>query len=258
MKVVVLGSGNVATHMAKAMFRAKINIFQIYSRNIDSAKTLAVECNAAYCNEHNKIFDNADIYIYAVKDAAIKTMCQAIKNATALHLHVSGSTDMSIFEGTKDNYGVIYPLQTLSKNKPIDFSQVPLFIEANNEHNLQLIWQLSNKISNNVTNIDSQQRQSLHVAAVFACNFSNFMYQAASDILKDNNLEFELLQPLIAETSEKIKTLSPHEAQTGPAVRFDKHIISKHFDFLSNNKAYQQLYVKLSNLIHTKHKMPIE
>jgi predicted short-subunit dehydrogenase-like oxidoreductase (DUF2520 family) len=253
MRIVILGSGNVATHMSKALFDAGFEISQIYSRNIDSAKLLANEVNAEFCNVTEAILLNADVYIYAIKDDAIKTLLSEVKNDNGIHIHVSGSTNINIFEGAKQNFGVIYPLQTLSKNKAIDFSSVPLFVEANNAVSMETIWEISNEISGNVRIIDSQQRQSLHVAAVFACNFSNYLCNIAYDVLKNNGLEFELLHPLIAETAAKLKTLQPYEAQTGPAVRFDKQIIDKHMDFLSENEDVKNLYVMLSKMIYQKH-----
>ncbi len=253
MRIVILGSGNVATHMSKALFNAGFDISQIYSRNIDSAKLLANEVNAEFCNITEAILLNADVYIYAIKDDALKTLLLEVKNDDGMHIHVSGSTNINIFEGVKQRYAVIYPLQTLSKNKAIDFGTVPLFVEANNAESMEMIWEMSNKISGNVRKIDSQQRQSLHVAAVFACNFSNYLCNIAFDVLANNNLEFELLQPLIAETANKLKTLQPYDAQTGPAVRFDKQIIDKHMDFLSDNENVQNLYEMLSKMIYQKH-----
>lgn len=253
MRIVILGSGNVATHMSKALFEAGFEISQIYSRNIDSAKLLANEVNAEFCNITEAILLNADVYIYAIKDDALKTLLLEVKNDNGMHIHVSGSTNINIFEGIKQRYAVIYPLQTLSKNKAIDFGTVPLFVEANNAECMEMIWEISNKISGNVRKIDSQQRQSLHVAAVFACNFSNYLCNIAFDVLANNNLEFELLQPLIAETANKLKTLQPYDAQTGPAVRFDKQIIDKHMDFLSENEDVQNLYAMLSKMIYQKH-----
>ncbi len=253
MRVVILGSGNVAAHLSRALHKAGVSIAQIYSRNLTSAQLLANEVNAAFCNITDSIIPNADVYIYAIKDDAISHLIDKVTNKKGIHIHVSGSTNISIFDNKKQHYGVIYPLQTLSKNKTIDFCTVPLFVEANSEASMKVIWEMSNKISGNVRKIDSKQRQSLHVAAVFACNFNNFLCNIAHDILENNNLEFELLQPLIAETAAKLQTMLPYEAQTGPAVRFDKQIIDKHIDFLSNNEDEQNLYATLSRMIYKKH-----
>lgn len=257
MNIVIIGAGNVATHLSQSLQNAGFNIEQIYSRTESSAKTLANKLKCAYTTEIYTISQTANIYFYCVKDDVLSDLIDKNQNDNAIHIHCSGSTSMEIFTKSKKKYGVIYPLQTFSKNKNVDFSAIPLFIEASDDKVLEKISQTANKISKKVYLADSAQRLKLHISAVFACNFVNYMYDIASDILEGAKLPFEVLLPLITETSEKIKYLSPYEAQTGPAVRFDKKIISKHLEVLKGDDEKLKLYEEISKQIFDRHKKKV-
>jgi len=252
--IVILGAGNVATHLAKNLHAKGFRILQVYSRSESSAAQLAGKLKIPFTTNIKHINKEADIYIYALKDSALPDVIKEINLPNALHIHTAGSVSMRIFKDAGENYGVMYPLQTFSKNKEVDFSTIPVFIEGNNKNTIEKIQSIAKLLTANVYIVNSDQRKRIHLAAVFACNFSNFMYSIAEEILIDSNLPFDVLKPLIIETAEKVKTLSPTEAQTGPAVRFDDNIISKHMSLLNDKPQYKNLYREISMLIHDKAK----
>ena len=254
MKVVLLGAGNLATHLAKALKSNKLEIIQIFSRTIDSAQTLAQQINCDFTNKIADISPNADLYIYALKDSVLNDVISKTGHFKGIHAHTAGSVDINIFEGKSKRYAVFYPLQTFSKTKDVIFADIPIFIEASSSEVEKNMVQLAKTIGCKHHIIDSTQRSQLHLAAVFACNFSNLMYGLAADIVGDANLDFDILKPLINETASKINFLSPIEAQTGPATRFDLDIIEKHKSLISDYPALTDIYDKLSKLIYARTK----
>lgn len=254
--IVFIGAGNLATQMALAFLKQEgIDITQIYSRTEKSAKELADKCKCAYTNDILDIRNDADYYIYAVKDDALGELIDNISIDTGIHAHTAGSVPMRIFEKKRTNHGVFYPLQTFSKNKSVRFDNIPIFMEANSDEALRNLTHLAQKISSKVTTCNSTQRQAIHLAAVFCCNFTNHLFNIADNILKSNELPFEYLLPLIQETVDKLQTLSPTDAQTGPAVRYDKNVISKHLKALENMPNEQTIYELLSKNIHKTNKL---
>jgi predicted short-subunit dehydrogenase-like oxidoreductase (DUF2520 family) len=169
-------------------------------------------------------------------------------------VHCSGSQPISVLNRYTKNCGVIYPLQTFSKKRDVDFSKIPVFIEANSTENLDILKNIAGIISEKVSVADSEQRQLLHISAVFACNFVNHLYSIAGELLKAENISFDVLKPLILETALKVQELQPFVAQTGPAVRFDKNIIDKHLSKLADAEEYRQLYEMISKSIFEHHK----
>lgn len=253
--IVIIGAGNLATNLALALIEVGHVISQVYSRSEESASVLAQKCASTYTTNINDIFSQADSYIYAVKDDALPEIIQSVSVHSGLHLHTAGSVDMSVFSGSKASYGVLYPLQTFTKNKPVKFDNIPIFVEANTENGLQKLHQLANSLSNEIIDCDSTQRFAFHLAAVFSCNFSNYMHQVAARILAENNLDFKLLLPLITESVAKLQQLTPAEAQTGPAIRQDKVTMNKHLLLLSEKPEEYNLYQLLSNSISRKNKL---
>ena len=224
--VLIIGKGNVAFHLYNAFNNIdEITVTQISSRNL-------------------ALIPNADVTIIAVSDDAIAEVSSKIDNS--LVVHTSGSFKMTDLEN-KNNKGVFYMLQTFSKDKNIDFSKVPFCLEAENENDYLLLDKLAKLIGNQVYNINSKQRKALHVAAVFVNNFTNHMFTIGNDICKENDVPFEILQPLIEETASKIISLSPREAQTGPAIRKDKKTIKNHLNLLDKNQ--QKIYKLLTKSI---------
>lgn len=252
MNIVMLGAGNVATHFSKALQQKGYNITQVYSKTTASAKALAELLSVPYTTEINDVNTAADIYIYALKDNALEEIIHKISIPDAIHLHTAGSVNIDVFEGRASHFGVIYPMQTFSKSKEVNFENVALMVEANTEKTFDTLFGIAQQLSKRCYKIDSEQRKKIHLSAVFACNFTNYMYTIAEELIGETNAPFDILQPLIAETADKIKHLSPAKAQTGPAVRYDTVIIEKHLKMLENRPELQQLYKEISKLIHNK------
>jgi predicted short-subunit dehydrogenase-like oxidoreductase (DUF2520 family) len=230
--VVIIGAGNVSTHLTKAFLNADaIDVIQINSRKLDNIPA-------------------ADIAIIAVSDDAIAEVSSKINSP--LVVHTSGSVSMDLLKNTTRK-GVFYPLQTFSKGKKITFKKVPFCIETTNESDYLLLEKLAKSIGKKVYRIDSEQRNSLHVAAVFVNNFTNHLYQIGSDLCETNQVPFEILQPLIKETADKIKKISPKEAQTGPAKRNDLKTIENHLNLLNNRQ--QEIYKTLTKSIQHGEKL---
>lgn len=242
--VVIIGAGKLATQLGKTLYQKGFPIMQVYSHTIVSAKLLGEKINASYTNELSQIISEAEVYIYAIKESAIESCIDKIPKNKGLHIHTAGSVSMSVFAEKTENYGVLYPLQTFSKERDVNFEKIPVFIEANSKQNELFLNDFAHSISNQVQYADSEQRKSLHLAAVFACNFVNHLYAIAEKLLADKGISFDNLLPLINETAAKIQDISPKDAQTGPAVRFDKNSIQKHLDTL-NNMPYEQAIYKL-------------
>ncbi|WP_316827662.1 Rossmann-like and DUF2520 domain-containing protein [Pedobacter miscanthi] len=249
MKIVLLGSGNVATHLAKALNSEGQDLVQVYSQNLDNAAALAHLVGANAVNDLNNIEQNADLYIISVKDDAIGTVAAFLKNVTGLVVHTSGTTDINVLASQVKKAGVFYPLQTFSKSKDVSFENIPLCIEASDEDQLAFLKGLATKISHQVYELDGEKRKVLHLAAVFACNFPNHLYALANKILNQNGLDFEIIRPLIAETADKVMDNLPENVQTGPAVRADESTIKKHLSMLNDMPELQNIYQTLSNSI---------
>ncbi len=254
MKAVFFGSGNLATHLSLALQAKGVEIVQVYSRTRSNARILAEALNSNYTSDLAEIDKSADIYFYALKDSYFLKLLERYELPDAIHVHTAGSISMNYFKGRAANYGVFYPLQTFSKKKEIDFSKIPVCIEASSPEVQEKLTELAGLLTPKVYNISSEQRKKLHLAAVFACNFTNYMYDIAYEILEDAGLGFEIIQPLINETAEKVKTIVPYEAQTGPAVRFDETTISRHLTLLRRSYDLRKIYRLLSKSIYKRHK----
>jgi predicted short-subunit dehydrogenase-like oxidoreductase (DUF2520 family) len=230
-KITIIGSGNVAQHLIDAFAKSNaVEIIQVFSRtqkdispNLDSNKIT---------NDWNALAE-ADLYIIAVSDDAISSVSSQLPFENRLVVHTSGSSPLTSLD-EKNRKGVFYPLQTFTKGKSIDFKTIPFCLETQFENDYALLEKVAQSISDNVYKIDSHQRKALHVAAVFVNNFTNYLYQLGNDICQENHVPFDILKPLILETAEKLLTLSPKDAQTGPAKRNDIYTIEAHESFLSN------------------------
>jgi len=252
--IVILGAGNVATHLSIALKKADLEIKCIYSKTIDSAKKLAVKVDAHYTNEIDHIPAEADLYIFAVKDEIIEELVTRIKLKYGIVVHTAGSISIDVFKEKFENYGVFYPLQTFSKNREIDFSVVPICLEASNKILENKLFDLAKRLSKNVSIVDSNKRKKLHLAAVFACNFANHMYSVATEILKDTDVSFDFLKPLIDETAQKAIDSDPELAQTGPAVRNDQNVIQEHLEMLKDYPEFEKIYSFVSESIYKLNK----
>lgn len=246
MRITLIGSGNVATHLAAALKNAGHNIVQVYSRTMQNAALLAYHVKAEAIDDLKAINTETDLFIIATKDDAIGPIAEQLAVHQKLMVHTSGATDLYSLLAFSDNVGVFYPLQTFSKTKEVDFRNVPVCIEANNEAIAKTLKQLAQTISNKVYHIDSEKRKALHLAAVFACNFPNYLYTIAQQIIAKQGLDFELLRPLIQETAEKVQSADPASVQTGPAIRNDEITLALHRQLLEGEPDLQQLYFLLS------------
>ena len=249
MKVCLIGSGNLATQLGIALFERGHQIVQVWSGRAENASELAFKLNCHYTNELSLINSDSDIYIVSVSDSAIETILTGRIWGNSLVVHTSGSTPMDILSQNCKNFGVFYPFQTFSKAKNVLFDQIPICLEANTPQNLVILQDLARTISNNIQLINSGQRQQIHLAAVFACNFVNHFYSIGEGLLREKGIGFELLKPLILETAAKILDYSPGSVQTGPAIRNDKDIINKHLALLENQPDLQTLYQLISDSI---------
>lgn len=253
-KIVFIGAGNVATHLSKALHNAGFYILQIVSRSENFAKILAGNFNTCYTTDISKIIPDADFYFLCVNDASIETVAQQIKLNNPLLIHTSGSVDINVLSQYSENVGVFYPLQTFSKTKEVNIKEIPICIEANTSQNFLALKELAESISTRIYEINSLQRRYLHLAAVFANNFSNLMFTVAEDLLLQHNVPFELIKPLILETASKATTISPSLAQTGPAVRNDQSTINKHLEMLKDNPQILEIYKLLTDKIILRNK----
>ena len=249
MRVTIIGSGNVATHFGAALKNAGHSIVQVYSPNLDNAALLAYHIGAQATNKPEDIHPETDIFIIAVKDDAIERVAQQLAIHQKLTVHTSGATSLQVISQYNPLSGVMYPLQTFSKVREVDFRQVPLCIEGVTSQITAQLKELAATLSRNIFDVDSAQRKILHLAAVFACNFPNNLYAIAQQLLARHQLDFNLLRPLIKETALKVQDNLPTEVQTGPAVRNDEKTMAAHLNLLQNNTEWQQLYAMLSQSI---------
>lgn len=246
-KVIIIGSGNVAQHLIQAFEKSKkIDVVQAFSRQKEAVSHLLDSDKIT--NNFNDIKE-ADLYIIAVSDDAIAAVSSKLPFENRLVVHTSGSVSIDALD-KKNRNGIFYPLQTFSKKAEVDFSQIPLCLESEKESDFEFLKKVAEIISEKVYKINSEQRKALHVAAVFVNNFTNHLYQIGNQICTANQVPFEILQPLIQETAKKITQLSPQEAQTGPAIRNDQQTIATHLEFLKDENQkniYQILTQSIQN-----------
>jgi len=253
-RVTFIGAGNLATHLGKALSQAGIEIVQVYSRTLESAGTLGTILGAPFTNEINKIDQTSDLILVAVKDDVIGQVLDQARLHDRMITHTAGSIPLDLLKKYTSRCGVFYPLQTFSKTRAIDFSEIPICLEANSTEILGELTGLANKISSAVYEISSGERKILHLAAVFACNFVNHFYYIGDQLLKQEGIAFDLLKPLIRETAAKIMEMDPYEAQTGPAKRLDETIINKHLELMDNRPEFREIYRFVTNSIYQAYK----
>lgn len=251
-RIVLIGAGNVAHHLAPALLGAGLNLCQIYSRSIESARELGKKTGISYTSDLFAVYPDCDVYIFSVSDDALLSVYKSIRiNKEALILHTSGSVPLRVFGPYTENYGVLYPLQTFSKRRVLTFSEIPLCIEASNEKSRLVVESIARSLSGVVREMTSEKRKKLHLAAVFANNFTNHLYEIAGRIAEEEGLDFNMLRPLIFETAHKVMLMTPGEAQTGPARRNDESIIGMHKALLKEDKKLLALYTMLTDAIRS-------
>ena len=253
MKIGIVGSGNVASHLTRALIKAGYSIAGVCSRKLSHAEALIEEMDSltqtTIATDRIENLLPTDILILAINDDSIQDIAQALGKIApkSCVFHTSGSTSLKVLSEYLPHCGVLYPLQTFSKDRKVDFSSVPLFIEASDGPTQELLRSIALSLSKRVIEMDSEQRKRMHLAAVFACNFVNHCYVLAEQEMNKCGLDFEILLPLIDETTSKVHTLSPRQAQTGPAVRNDKRIINLQKSLLGQSE--QDIYQLLSDNI---------
>ena len=247
MNITFIGSGNVAWHLSDILQKNNHNIVEIWSKSEKNAKLLAAKLNCSIISDLN-VLKSTDLIIISVKDDFIIDVLNKIEDFNIPIVHTSGSVGIDIFQN-RDNFGIFYPVQSFNKNIDVDFNEIPICIEANNSELEKTLLNLSNSISNSVHLLNPKQIEQLHIAAVFASNFTNHMMSISDQILNSNKMSFDLLKPLIRNTFEKVKNHHPKDVQTGPAIRNDYLIIEKHLKLLEESDDLKIIYSKISNHI---------
>ncbi len=249
MVISIVGAGNVATHLGNALHNAGHMIAVVYSRTKECAEALAEQLHCSWTTDIAQLPTDVDVVLFCVKDDALAALAKQV-DTQALCLHTAGSMPLSVLP--QENRGVLYPMQTLSKYTPVSYSQIPIYIEAEKEGNKKRLLTLAESISKHVQFVTGEQRATLHLAAVFACNFTNRCYDIAAQLLEQRGLNFDAMLPLINETARKANHTHPRLAQTGPAKRWDKNVMEKHLARLEGEM--KTIYEIMSQSIHNRHK----
>lgn len=248
MKITILGAGNVATQLALAMRKAGNEIVQIYNRSDEAGQELAKTVGAGFTSDIGALAD-ADTYLLAVKDDAIEELASKLKLPGKFVAHTSGTKSRELLKGVSVNYGVFYPLQTMTRRSVLNFTHIPFLLEGSNNATVLQLEALAASLSEKIHVVDEEQRQWIHVAAVFANNFTNHLYGLSEQILANHGMGFEILKPLIFNAVESLNKYSPNEIQTGPASRRDYQVIDRHLMLLSDDHRLKKIYEVLTDSI---------
>ncbi len=246
--VSMIGSGNMAHWLVYAMHNAGVKIYQVYSRQLSHAEALAKKAGAEAIDSLKDLSPDSDLYIFSVKDDSYENLLQQLSFRLPLAAHTAGSLSQHIFKPYADSYGILYPYQSV--NKDMDFKDVvvPLCVEANDKTIENELFAFAQKLSSTVQVLEEAQRMVLHRAAIFGCNFSNAMYAIAYDILREHNIDWQMMLPLLQNTLDKVKTMNPHDAQTGPAQRGDQNVILMHQEALQDARL-KEIYRMMTEYI---------
>lgn len=247
--IVIIGTGNVGTHLAEAFVNAGCSVKQIVGRNYVVAEKLASSVNASFVTDFAAIEKGHDMYVLALAEKAMEEVLPQLNLDKEFLVHTSGSLSLEILYPYSENTGVFYPLQTFTHGRDVNFREIPILLEANRINNEQQLFELATKLTEQVEHANSEQRLALHIAAVFACNFSNHMFSLARQLANKYKIDFDLLIPLIKETAAKSISMGPEKAQTGPARRKDQKVILKHLELLSDSPRLQDLYARITESI---------
>lgn len=249
MQTVIIGSGNVAYHMAKAFSLKNIPLAQLFGRNGEELKKISEELHVPYSTEH---LEDADLYIICVSDNSVENVSGIITKKDCLVAHTSGSLPKEILAG-EYRKSSFYPLQTFSKSKELDYKKIPFFIETENEEDKQILFDLASQISDNVMESSHEKRKYIHLTAVFACNFVNHLFARAKEVSDSQEIPFDYFLPLIDETVKKIHEIAPKEAQTGPAVRNDVRVLELHEQLLKDESL--EIYKTMNHSIQKMYEL---
>jgi predicted short-subunit dehydrogenase-like oxidoreductase (DUF2520 family) len=241
-KIVILGAGRLATHLGLAFFRQGLKMVQVYNRTPEKGKKLAGMVGATFTADIQKVTPDADLYILAVSDSILENLASNLRLNNKLVVHTSGTMSMDVLAPISTAIGVFYPVQTFSHNRRIDFRQVPVCVEGNSFSSEQDLTELANKLTERVCSLSSDKRRLLHLGAVFASNFTNFLYAVTEELMLAHEIPFDLLNPLIIQTSRNVKHGNLMQLQTGPAMRGDTKVLEKHREMLSSHPDFLEIY----------------
>jgi len=251
MKIVILGAGRVASHLARAFVCAGHDI-AVWNRSAANLESISEKIGCFCTTDMSQLPKDADVYLISVKDDAVLSVVDALSDVlndtNALVAHTAGSMPLALIEDKFSNCGVFYPMQTFTKDKILEYKKIPFFIETSCKDN-NLLKELAESVSEIVYELDSEKRQYLHLASVFACNFVNHCYAISENILKKIDVPFSVMYPLIDETTNKVKAIKPVDGQTGPAVRRDNVVMDKQMQLLIDDPKLQEIYRILSKNI---------
>ncbi len=248
MKVVIIGSGNVASVLGRLINRNQHQVVQVVSRNAAHAKILADELQCSFSDNNSVIVKDADLYLVAVNDGALYELNKTFHLGNKLILHTAGSVPRDVLKDISVNYGVLYPLQSLRKERYYN-TDIPFLIDGNTEETITLAEDFAKTISGRIVKASDEERLKLHVAAVIVSNFTNHLYALAEEFCKNEKVDFKLLAPLIKETADRVEMYSPVDVQTGPALRNDIFTLDKHLRLLTNHPRLKYIYLKLTDSI---------
>lgn len=251
--IALIGAGNVATWIASRLQNSKeFPIGQVYSRNMDHARRIADMVGAEPIDDLKQLTPSCEIYLFSLKDDAYHSVLSQLDFELPVAVHTAGTVSQDVFKGFARHYGVLYPLQTFTKEMDMCKMKVPLCVEDGKlQDHAKRVWALASELSDDAVPMTEQQRQKLHLAAVFACNFSNAMYAIADKLLQEGGMSLELLKPLLWQTLEKINTMTPKEAQTGPARRNDRVVMEQQLAALPDEEL-RAIYKDVSKYIVDK------
>ncbi|MDE6702245.1 MAG: DUF2520 domain-containing protein [Muribaculaceae bacterium] len=253
-EIVIIGAGNVATHLAHAFQNAGCHIAQVYSRSLGHASRLAFELkDSRPIDDLSLLTEEADLYIISVADAAVATIAEAMPKVKGIVAHTSGSVPLAALTPASDRTAVLYPLQTFTRDAVVDIANVPFFTEASDAKTLEDIDSFARLLSDKVYHADSYKRKTLHIAGVLSCNFVNYLWDCTAQVLAADGYDFSVVEPLVRATLDKAVAIGPRAAQTGPAMRCDAEVMRQHMERLDPDKA--RIYRELSNEIMKTHKL---
>jgi predicted short-subunit dehydrogenase-like oxidoreductase (DUF2520 family) len=253
-KIALIGAGKLASNFAFTLKKKGFTILQVYNRSRDPGMNLAGKVDSRYIDDLLELTGEADLYALAVSDSALQEISEKIRLKNQVIIHFSGTTDISILKDSSSNYGVLYPPQTFTLHQSAGFINIPLCIEANNSESEGKLSAFAATLSDKIFQVNSDQRKTIHLSAIFAGNFTNFMYSIAEELLSKNNLPMTLLEPIIEKTRANAMRKNIFNSQTGPAFREDLEILKTHLDILSENPAFKEIYRIISeSIINYKH-----
>lgn len=245
----LIGAGKVGWHLAIAFKQAGFKIMHIISRDLKKAESLSVLVDSEALTSLDQLAEEPDLFLVCTQDSEIDALAGSLSSSNAIVAHTSGGIGMEVFNAKANKYGVFYPLQTFSLGDVIDYKAIPFLLEGSDPATVSALAGLAEKISGKIQIADSRTRLQVHLAAVFACNFSNHMTAIAEQLLDDLDLDIELIKPLMAQTMKKLDTMSAEDAQTGPAIRGDASTMKRHMDLLKSDPDLQEIYQKISQNI---------